>query len=46
MRDGAGQRRRTLLGFKISLVALVLTAVAAYTAQAGHPHTEPADLSN
>ena len=35
-----------LTGLAISLVALVLTAVAAYTAQAGHPHTEPADLSS
>lgn len=35
-----------LAGLAVSLVALVLTAVAAYTAQAGHPHTEPADLSS
>ena len=35
-----------LTGLAVSLVALVLTAVAAYTGQASHPHAQPADLSS
>ncbi len=34
-----------LAGLAVSLVALVLTAVAAYTAPAGQQHAQPADLS-
>lgn len=34
-----------LAGLGVSLVALVLTAVAAHTGQASQPHAQPADLS-
>jgi hypothetical protein len=34
-----------LTGLAVSLVALVLTAVAAHTSRASRPHAQPADLA-
>jgi hypothetical protein len=34
-----------LTGLAVSLIALVLTAVAAHTGRASEPHAQPADLS-